>query len=146
MKYKMKYVLGLVKEEVRITKDDETRLKLESHQFDLMWELVLDILLKISGKLFLSENFEKIFSPYILCRYLSMNTRLIDYAIYLNSVNSNSNLSKEQFYKLAYSIIPKQQNSYIKYIKKIKKEDTKNKNDDTNNLKNIELNNNLFEI
>ena len=40
---------------------DETRLKLESHQFDLMWELVLDILLKISGKLFLSENFEKIF-------------------------------------------------------------------------------------
>jgi hypothetical protein len=125
---------------------DETRLKLESHQFDLMWELVLDILLKISGKLFLSENFEKIFSPYILCRYLSMNTRLIDYAIYLNSVNSNSNLSKEQFYKLAYSIIPKQQNSYIKYIKKIKKEDTKNKNDDTNNLKNIELNNNLFEI
>jgi hypothetical protein len=125
---------------------DETRLKLESHQFDLMWELVLDILLKISGKLFLSENFEKIFSPYILCRYLSMNTRLIDYAIYLNSVNSNSNLSKEQFYKLAYSIIPKQQNSYIKYIKKIKKEDTKNKNDDNNNLKNIELNNSLFEI
>lgn len=125
---------------------DETRLKLESHQFDLMWELVLDILLKISGKLFLSENFEKIFSPYILCRYLSMNTRLIDYAIYLNSVNSNSNLSKEQFYKLAYSIVPKQQNSYIKYIKKIKKEDTKNKNDDNNNLKNIELNNSLFEI
>lgn len=28
MKYKMKYVIGLVKEEVRITKDDETRLKL----------------------------------------------------------------------------------------------------------------------
>ena len=124
---------------------DETRLKLESNQFDHMWELVLDILTKISGKLYASDNFEKVFSPYILCRYLSMNERLINYADFLNSVNSNSKLSKTQFYKLAYSLIPKQYNSYIKYIKKIKSEDSKNKEIiEEENKK--EIYNNLFDI
>lgn len=98
--------------------EDELIAKLKNNDFDYMWELVTDILIKVSGKLYLSNNFEKMFSPYILCRYISMKPSLIEYAMFLNNINSNSRLSKKQFYELAYELIPKQPNSFIKYIKK----------------------------
>lgn len=101
---------------------DEVRLKLESNEFSAMFELVIDICMKYSGELYKSENFEKLFSPYILCRYISMRHNLIDYANILNIVNSTSKLSKKQFYIFAYKLIPKQSNSFIKYIKKKEKQ------------------------
>jgi hypothetical protein len=114
--------------------NNELKMKLESNEFSAMFELVIDICMKYSGQLYLSENFEKLFSPYILCRYISMRHSLIGYANILNQVNSTSKLSKKQFYIFAYNLIPKQTNSFIKYIKKKEKKDKtpsiiNNKND-----------------
>jgi hypothetical protein len=114
--------------------NNELKMKLESNEFSAMFELVIDICMKYSGQLYLSENFEKLFSPYILCRYISMRPSLIGYANILNQVNSTSKLSKKQFYIFAYNLIPKQTNSFIKYIKKKEKKDNapsiiNNKND-----------------
>jgi hypothetical protein len=63
-----------------------------------------------------------------------MRPSLIGYANILNHVNSTSKLSKKQFYIFAYNLIPKQTNSFIKYIKKKEKKDNapsiiNNKND-----------------
>ena len=117
---------------------NELKIKLESNEFSAMFELVIDICMKYSGKLFLSENFEKIFSPYILCRYISMRPSLIEYACILNQVNSTSKLTKKQFYIFAYNLIPKQSNSFIKYIKKKEKKEKSpsiiNNNNDANDI------------
>lgn len=105
---------------------DETLIKLEEDRFDTMWELVSDVLLKISGKLDKAEKFQKVFSPYMLCRWLSMRQELMPYVDLLNTINTNSGLTNQQFYKLAYQLIPRQKNDYIKYIKKaphVKKEE-----------------------
>ena len=115
--------------------NNETILKLKSNEFSAMWEIVADILLKVSGKLHENPEFQKIFSPFLLCRYLSMRNDLMAYAELLNTINSNSKLSSVQFYKLAYSLIPKQKNSYIKYIKKMKK-DKEVKTTINNNIEN----------
>lgn len=124
--------------------NNELIAKLEENDFDAMWELVTDIMLKISGKLYLSDKFDKLFSPYILCRYISMRPSLIDYAIYLNSVNTNSRLTKIQFYKLAYNLIPKQSNAFIKYIKKKEKSPKENKGDEQ--VVNQDIKTSLFDL
>lgn len=116
--------------------NNEIKDKLESNEFSAMFELVIDICMKYSGKLYLSENFEKLFSPYILCRYVSMKQSLISYANILNEIYSTTKLSKKQFYIFAYNLIPKQNNSYIKYIKKkekpLKSSSIINNNNDAN--------------
>ena len=114
--------------------NNELKMKLESNEFSAMFELVIDICMKYSGQLYLSENFEKLFSPYILCRYISMRHSLIGYANILNQINSTSKLTKKQVYIFAYNLIPKQSNSFIKYIKKKEKKEKapsiiNNKND-----------------
>ena len=111
--------------------NNELKLKLESHEFSAMYELVADILQKVSGgNLHECDAFQKVCSPYLLCRYISMREDLIDYAHLLNVVNSNSKLTNEQFYKFAYNLIPKQRNGYIKYIKKPEKKKSKQKEDE----------------
>ena len=124
--------------------NEELILKLKSNEFDAMWELVADILLKVSGHLDEAEDFNKKFSPYLLCRYLSMKDNLFKYAEFLNVINSNSKLTNSQFYKLAYSLIPKQNNSYIKYIKKREKQKKNNDNDEINN--NMTITTSLFDL
>ena len=123
--------------------DKELMSRLELNDFNALWELVVDVLLKVSGKLYLSEKFDKLFSPYVFCRYISMRPSLIEFANYLNTVNSNSGLTKKQFYILAYNLIPKQSNSFIKYIKKKEKI----KNDDENEIKiSHDIKSNLFDL
>ena len=78
--------------------NNELKMKLESNEFSAMFELVIDICMKYSGRLYESDNFDKLFSPYILCRYISMRKNLIEYANILNIVNSTAKLSKKQFY------------------------------------------------
>ena len=73
-----------------------------------------------------------------------MKTSLMPYAEYLNTINSTSKLSNVEFYKLAYALIPKQKNSFIKYIKKIEKKNTKDKDNLINNKN--EIVNNLMEL
>ena len=83
---------------------NEIKLKLESNEFSAMYEIVIDICMKYSGRLYEADNFEKIFSPFILCRYISMKYQLKDYANILNHINSTAKLSKKQFYIFALKI------------------------------------------
>ena len=83
---------------------NEIKLKLESNEFSAMYEIVIDICMKYSGRLYEADNFEKIFSPFILCRYISMKYQLKDYANILNHINSTAKLSKKQFYIFAYNL------------------------------------------
>lgn len=119
-------------------------MKLKSNDFDAMWELVVDILTKISGKLDQCEKFQTVFSPYILCRYISMREDLMQYADLLNTFNSNSKLTNAQFYHLAYQLIPKQRNCYVKYIKKIEKK--RRKDDDDLIINSFKEKSSLFDI
>ena len=125
-----------------MTKADELRLRIESNEISAMYEIVINILMKYSDNLYQAENFDKLFIPYILCRYISMKQNLMPIAEYLSKVNSTAKLTKEQFYKLAYNLIPKQQNSFVKYI--LKKE--KNKKEINNNNENNILENSLFKL
>jgi hypothetical protein len=124
--------------------NNELKLKLESNEFSAMYEVVIDICMKYSGRLYQADNFEKVFSPYILCRYISMRTNLIEYANILNMINSTAKLSKKQFYVLAYNLIPKQTNSFIKYIKK--KEKTNVSKSVINNTIENDTNLSLFDL
>lgn len=103
--------------------NNEKRLKqykIEHLEIDNFFDCMSDLLLKLSnGKLYKSNDFDKHFSPYMVCRYLSMNKNLLLYAEYLNTVQMI--LDKKCFYQLAYSLIPKQKTSFIRYIKKPKK-------------------------
>ena len=103
--------------------NNEKRLKqykIEHLEIDNFFDCMSDLLLKLSnGKLYKSNDFDKHFSPYMVCRYLSMNKNLLPYAEYLNTVQMI--LAKKCFYQLAYSLIPKQKTSFIRYIKKPKK-------------------------
>lgn len=125
-----------------MTKADELRLRIESNEISAMYEIVINMLMKYSEDLYKAENFDKLFIPYILCRYISMKQNLMPIAEYLSKVNSTAKLSKVQFYKLAYKLIPKQQNSFIKYI--LKKE--KNKKEINNNNENNIVKNLLFNL
>lgn len=94
--------------------------KIEHLEIDNFFDCMSDILLKLTnGKLYKSNDFDKHFSPFMVCRYLSMSKRLLPYAEYLNTVQTI--LDKKCFYQLAYSLIPKQKSSFIRYIKKPKK-------------------------
>ena len=103
--------------------NNEKRLKqykIEHLEIDNFFDCMSDLVLKLTnGKLYKSNDFDKHFSPYMVCRYLSMNKNLLPYAEYLNTVQMI--LDKKCFYQLAYSLIPKQKTSFIRYIKKPKK-------------------------
>ena len=70
--------------------NNEKRLKqykIEHLEIDNFFDCMSDLLLKLSnGKLYKSNDFDKHFSPYMVCRYLSMNKNLLPYAEYLNTV------------------------------------------------------------
>ena len=104
-----------------MNKNEELKLKIETKQLDSFFDCLADILLKLSNNTLDSfPDFKKYFSKVMLCRYLSMNSKLLSYSEYLNKVQMI--LSNEQFYHLAYNLIPKQNSAFIKYIKKNKKE------------------------
>ena len=118
---------------------EELNLKFESKEITSFFDCLSDILLKLSnGQLYTYDGFKKYFSKVMICRYLSMKSSLLLYAEYLNQIQYN--LTNEQFYKLTYKLIPKQNSGFIKYIKKVKKEKNINKNkNNTNNINNALL-------
>ena len=66
-------------------------------------------------------EFDRMFSSFMLARYLSMRSDLIGYARVINHMQSTS-LSKQAIFKFAYDAIPKQRSGYIQYMKKAKKD------------------------
>lgn len=106
------------------------------------FDCLSDILLKYSnGELINAPDFKKHFSPYMLCRYLSMKTSLIKYAEYLNMLQTR--LTAEQIFLLAYKLIPKQSSGFIKYLKKEKNNSGEISNEiiNSNNVNSV-----LFEL
>ena len=84
------------------------------------FDILKDILLKQSGGTLHEETeFNTLFSPFMLARYLSMRDDLMIYARIINKYQTV--LEPYQIYQLAYKMIPKQRNGYIKYISKKKK-------------------------
>jgi hypothetical protein len=94
------------------------------------FDILSDILLKKSGGTLCDHpEFKKVFSSYMLCRYLSMRDSLLKYAELLNRYQTQ--IDAEQMYRLAYNIVPKQKSGFIKYIKKIKPKKQKDSDEET---------------
>lgn len=64
----------------------------------------------------LTEESKKTFNPYMIQRFLSMNVDWLPLVNYINPIIST--LNKGQYYRLIITLIPKQPNSFYKYIKK----------------------------
>lgn len=90
------------------------------------FDIMKDILTKNNSKEYYLEHpeFDKVFSPFMLARYLSMRQDLIIWARAINHLNS-SKLSARNIFIFAWDSIPKQKNGYISYIKKTKKDKVK---------------------
>jgi hypothetical protein len=109
--------------------------KIKSGEISNFFDCLYDILMKCSnGELIYTDLGKKYFSPFMLCRYISMKQELIVYAEYLNLMQTK--LTNEQFYQLAYKLIPKQKTGFIKYIKKNnkKQEEKIEENINSNNM------------
>lgn len=134
----------MTKEEI-----DELKLCLESNilpEKGGMFNIIINILTKCSDNLYNADRFKESFSPFLLCRYLSMRSDLFPYAEYLLTVYSTSKLSNINFYKLAYRLIPKQNNTFIRYIKKQKSEKSLDDKEIINNNNNDNIRSNLMEL
>ena len=85
--------------------NNEKRLKqykIEHLEIDNFFDCMSDLLLKLSnGKLYKSNDFDKHFSPYMVCRYLSMNKNLLPYIS--RSQKRNQRLPYRHTYQPAYN-------------------------------------------
>lgn len=99
----------------------------------MLFEYVKDITCYKKGDLPLDE-----YIPYLINRWLSFTTPQVCKAIN-ESVNSLGNVSKDQHYKLLLKLYPKSKVPFIKYIKKIKEEKTKEDNKTSLLASNMEM-------
>jgi hypothetical protein len=88
-----------------------------------IFDCLKDIITTKSQKLHLDPDFKKVWSSFMITRYLSMDKRFADLAFDINKYQMT--LTSEQLYLTLCKIIPKQNNSFIKYISKPKKEKVK---------------------
>lgn len=90
------------------------------------FDIMKDILTKGNSKEYYLEHpeFEKMFSPFMLARYLSMRADLLPWARIVNHLNGAKTSARNVFI-FAWDSIPKQRNGYIAYIKKYKKANKK---------------------
>ena len=93
------------------------------------FQIVDDVVTKRDGRLHEDQDFRRHFSSFMLVRYLSMRSSLMPFAEILN--NFQGVLTPEQFYRLAYNMVPKQSNGFIKYIGKKKKTKKAPESEDT---------------
>ena len=129
---------------------NKKKIDIKNLQFSSMYDVNLDILLKLSGgRLHYADNFNKVFSGFLLCRYLSMDRKLISYACALSTISSSGVLTSEELYRLAYQMIPKNESEYIsKYIKKAKgeKKSSKDEEDELKPRKEMSIQNSIFDL
>lgn len=85
----------------------------------MLFEYIKDITTYKKGNLPLDD-----YIPFLINRWLSFIDPQISSAIN-ESTNTLGNISKEQHYKLLLKLYPKSKVPYIKYVKKIKEEKTK---------------------
>lgn len=85
----------------------------------MLFEYVKDITTYKKGNLPLED-----YIPFLINRWLSFVAPQICSAVN-ESVNSLGNISKEHHYKLLLKLYPKSKVPFIKYVKKVKEEKTK---------------------
>ena len=96
----------------------DTCAQLKKGIFQTPWDIYLDIVQKHSGgTLWKAHNFEEVFSPFMLCRFLSMDKSTVEIASFLSTMEARDILTNAEMYKLAYKLV-KQSNWIPKYIKK----------------------------
>lgn len=90
-----------------------------------IYDILKDIITTKSGELYDDVEFEKVYNPFMITRYLSMDARFVKYINELNIYYAmNKNMSKTQHYMYLITTIPKSNNSFIKYIKKSNNSET----------------------
>lgn len=125
-----------------MTANELQKNKIQSGEISNFFDCLYDILMKCSGgNLIYTDLGKKYFSPFMLCRYISMKENLIAYAEYLNLMQTR--LTPEQLYQLAYNLIPKQKSGYIKYLKKPGKKSEENSEEIINSNN---MNSTIFDI
>jgi len=97
---------------------DKILVDIESKQINSTFDVVRDVMLKISGNLDEAPNFSKVFSAKTFVRTLSMDFKMIDFALLLDKLYVSGALTPREIYKFAYSAIPKRTSYYCEYIKK----------------------------
>ena len=91
-----------------------------------IFDCLKDIIVTKSGTLHERMEFTKVWSNFMILRYLSMDNKYRHYATVLNKYSST--YTPVEMYKILTKVLPKQNSCYISYIKKSKK--TKNTNND----------------
>lgn len=89
-----------------------------------IFDILNDIIKHKTGKLADDPEFEKKFNPYFVIRYLSMHKKYEKYAFKLNNYPKQKYVSKRDIYFMLINMIPKSNDTYIKYIKKPKVEES----------------------
>jgi len=85
-----------------------------------LFDILRDVLKDKTGVLHEDPSFDEAFNVFMIARYLSMRRELMPYASWIN-VNGR-NMSKENIYRFLTKSLPKTNNCYIKYIRKVKKD------------------------
>ena len=81
-----------------------------------IFDILKDIITNKKGDLNKEPGFKSAWNSFMICRYLSMDKRFIDIAEKMNKMHIN--LSANQMYRYLLLKIPKQRNSFIRYISK----------------------------
>lgn len=84
-----------------------------------IFDLFKDIIKEKRGHLIDDPQFFEVFNLWMVVRWLSMREDLIPYAQWLNKYGSKMTI--ENCYHYLLVVIPRQNNYFIKYIKKSKK-------------------------
>ena len=84
-----------------------------------IFDCLNDIIVTKSGKLHEDMEFTKVWSNYIILRYLSMDNKYRQYATILNK--HVSTFTQVEMYRILLKVLPKQNSCFISYIKKTKK-------------------------
>lgn len=80
-----------------------------------IFDILKDVLTTKKGNLHESPDFSKVYSNYMLARYLSMRSELIQYGQWLNQYGTV--MSSENCYKFLVKMVPKSKVPYIQYLK-----------------------------
>ena len=83
-----------------------------------LFDCLKDIITTKTGTLHTQEDFKKVWSNYMVMRYLSMDSRFRHIAVEMNKFSET--LSSEQMYMFLVKMVPYSKSNFIKYIKPAK--------------------------
>jgi hypothetical protein len=83
-----------------------------------LFDCLKDIITNKTGTLHKEDDFKKVWSNYMIIRYLSMDSRFRAIAVEMNKFSET--LSSEQMYLFLVKMIPYNKRNFIKYIKPAK--------------------------